>query len=159
KDKKFLDKMIEEFDIYNIHLINALFLLERYRRGNGGNEIVDFSKALLIEYMSEENKNLRKHWTIYKSIRKIAYVLMDSHYAPIPFKLDSASIMLNLGHYHEELINNESAFHKALDQTNGVLESSLYLEPNSMLITSSRINQIHRNLINNFPNQQLNKVS
>jgi hypothetical protein len=159
EDKKLLDTVIENFDVYNVHLINALFLLERYRRVDGGNEVVDFSKKLLIEYMTGEHEELRKYWSIYKGIRKIAYVLMDSHYAPIPFNLDLSSIMLNLDRYQEAIINNSSTFQKALDQMNNVLENSLYIEPSSLLISSLRSNQIYQSFSDSSSIDQLDKVS
>ncbi|MBU8852744.1 hypothetical protein [Priestia megaterium] len=158
-DKKILDNIVDNFNIYDIHLVNALFLLERYRKVNGGNEIIDFSKKLIIEYIKGDNEELKKYWQIYKSIRKIAYVLMDSHYAPIPFNLDFSSIMLNLDRHQESLINNSSAFQKALEQMNIVLENSLYLDPNSLLVSNMRSEQILHNFRDIPLNEKLDRVS
>ncbi|RAS76654.1 hypothetical protein [Priestia endophytica] len=159
EEKYLLDDMISNFDTYNIHLINALFLLERYRRVDGGNEIIDFSKKLIIEYINNENEQLKKYWKIYKSIRKIAYVLMDSHYAPIPFNLELSSIVLNLDHYQDSLIDSSSAFQKALEQMNIVLENSLYLDPNSLLVSNMRSEQISYKLGSLPIKEKIDKIS
>lgn len=159
KDKELLDEILNNYDVYNIHLINALFLLERYRRVKGGNELVDFFKKIIIEYMTEEKPEIKKYWNIYKSLRKIAYVVLDSHYAPIPFNLDLPSIILNFDHYNNSLINSNSTFQKTLEQMNNVLESSLYLDPNSLLVSNMRSEQILSSLRAIPIEQKLDKVS
>ena len=157
--KKLLDTALEEYDFYNIHLINSLFLLDRYRKASGNEDTVNFSKAVLKEFLNGESEEMEKFWGIYKSIRKIAFVILDSHYAPIPFNLDFSSIILNLEHYQEAIIDDESIFQKALDQINIVLENSLYLEANSLLISRVRSLQIYKEFNNLTESKTLDKVS
>jgi len=136
KDKQILDRIIQSFDFHNIHIVNALFLLERYRRSSNGNSMVEFSKQILIEYYEGEENST--YWSIYRVIRKIAYILMDSNYAPIPFKIDLSTILLNLDHYEDELTTEDSIFYKTLNQVNNMLEDSLYLFAESILTSTLR---------------------
>lgn len=133
ESKKFLDKIIDENDFYKIHLINSLFLLSRYRRKDK-NGIVDFSISLLNEYVMPRSKDLLEVWTIYQSVRKMAYLYLDSNYAPIPFKIDLSSIILTLESYDTSILNDDSVFHKTLNEINLLLENNLYLAPNTILI-------------------------
>lgn len=158
-ERKLLDRLLEEHDFYNIHLVNALFLLDRYRKASGNEETVNFSKTILKEYLNEENEEMKKYWGIYKSIRKIAFIILDSHYAPIPFNLDFSSIILNLENYQEAIVDDFSMFQKALDQINVVLENSLYLEANSLLISRVRSLQIYKEFQLLAEEQSFEKVS
>jgi hypothetical protein len=158
-EKILLDRIIDNNDYYNVHLINALFLLGRYGRAEGANEIINFSKKLLLKYINNDEESLSRYWEIFKGIRKISYILMDANYAPIPFNLDLSSILLNLGDYQEAIISNDSNFQKALEQINSVLETSLYLEPNSMIVSTYRGIQINNNF-RDLPSQlKFDKVS
>lgn len=94
--------------------------------------------------MTQEDEELRKYWKIYNKIRKISYILMDSNYAPIPFNLDLSSILLNMDEYQEDIINKYSNFQKGIEQMNNFLETSLYLEANSMLVSGFRSNQLYK---------------
>jgi|GEM_PF-1942814 len=158
EEKDILDEIVDNDNFYDIHLVNALFLLGRYGRADGAKEVIDFSKKLIIEYVNNKNEGLKRFWEIYKGIRKISYILMDSNYAPIPFNLDLSSILLNLSDYQDAIISSDSIFQKALEQMNNVLETSLYLEPNSMLVSTYRGNQIYSNL-REIPNDvKFNKI-
>ncbi|ENH95682.1 hypothetical protein J416_14782 [Gracilibacillus halophilus YIM-C55.5] len=147
-ERVLLDEIIKNNNYYEIHFINALFSLGRYGRAEGASEIIDFLKKLLLKYMNSDNEsdNLKKYWEVYKVIRRISYILLDSNYAPIPFDLDLSSILLNLGDYQEAIISKDSNFQHAFEQMNSVLETSLYLEPNSMLVSTYRGLDIYNEL-------------
>lgn len=149
KSKKLLNKIFDENDYYNIHLINSLFLLERYRRRDIGNEIIDFSINLINEYLNPQIEELKQYWSVYRSIRKMSYLLLDSNYAPIPFKMDFSSIMLTLDNYETSIINSESVFYETLNRINNLLEKTLYLAPNIILISKLKGDKIIKRFENN----------
>src|SRR5699024_4505441 len=62
-------------------------------------------------------------------------LLLDSHYASIPFKIDYQEIMQM---FHNEfdiniLTNNNSTFQRSLKQISDLLQNTLYLSPEMLL--------------------------
>lgn len=144
RGKSTLDRIISGFDYYQIHLLNMVFLLRRYRRKDAN--MVNFGENLLLSYINRDNKELNNFLRTYNTIRKISYLLLDSHYAPIPFKLDFPYIMLMLDDEEDRkaITNTNSMFNKSLGQIRGLLESTLYLSPETMLYKSKRSSDIKK---------------
>lgn len=142
EEKELLDKYTKEFDSYNIHLVNALFLLDRYKNFTK-NEDIDLYKRILTEYILKNNEALIRYWDIYNLIRKISYIVLDSNYAPIPFNLDLSSIILNINNYNNSIQGMSNSFNNTLDQINNVLEASVYLDKNSIIVSSIKSNKLY----------------
>src|SRR5699024_7895314 len=83
------------------------------KRKDNESEIVDFSTNLLEEYMDPKLEDLKPVWDIFRIIRKMSYLYMDSNYAPIPFKLDLSSLILTLDSLESPTVD-DSIFNKTL---------------------------------------------
>ena len=142
EDREILEKMINEFDYYNLNILFALFLLQRYKRTDNGH--VEFSSKILRSYYFKDNSNvhLTKIWDVYSNIRKIAFLSLDSIYAPVPFSLNLTSIVLSFNQYYEEIFIKKSAYKNALEELEKVLQNSVYLNSDSILNTNKATEEV-----------------
>lgn len=139
EEKKLLDDCINDFNIYKIHYINALFLLRRYNNTPKYKELIRFASNILKSYINNDEAMIDL-WNIYMVIRKIAYLVIDSTYAPIPFKLELSSIVSNLQYLFD--VNGENGISQTLQKIDIVLQDSLYLSGNSLIASSIKTNEI-----------------
>jgi hypothetical protein len=137
-----LEKVTSDFDYYNLNIVFALFLLQRYKRTDNGH--VDFSTKLLRAYYWKDSSNvhLTKIWDVYSNIRKIAFLSLDSMYAPVPFSLNLTSIVLSFNQYYEEIFIKKSPYKSALDELEKVLQNSVYLSSDSILNTNKSTEEV-----------------
>lgn len=143
RDHKILDRILDEFDFYNLHILFALFLLQRYRRTDNGH--IEFSSELLRKYYYKDSSNvhLTKIWDVFQSVRKISFLTLDSLYAPVPFSLRLTSIVLSFSQYYEEIFIKKSAYKSAIDELEKVLQNSVYLSSESILNTNKAASEIN----------------
>lgn len=143
KDRKILDFILDNNDVYKIHLVNSLFKLHRIdKRNDQSRKIKKLSLWILRGYILREDSDFVELWERYDLIRKISYLILDSHYAPVPFKLDLSSILMLFDDQESVLLNKRSNFQKTLYKMDNVLEETLYLEPNTLLYTG-----VHKELL------------
>lgn len=140
EDKHSFDDVIEGFLIHRIHYYVSLFLLDRYRRPEGAEEVVRYCQSVIRSYLDrskEARYSENPTWRLYSSIRRFAYLSLDSLYTHIPFSIDLSYIFLSLERYKEEVFSSSSVFQDALERLDGVMRDSVYLSPRSLLQVSS----------------------
>jgi HD superfamily phosphohydrolase len=140
EDKHRFDSVLESFLIHRIHYYIALFLLDRYRRPEGAEEVVRYCQSVVRSYLDrskEARYSENPTWRLYSSIRRFAYLSLDSLYTHIPFSIDLSYIFLSLERYREEVFSSRSIFQDALERLDGVMRDSVYLSPQSLLQVSS----------------------
>jgi len=152
EDREGFDQLLEEFYIYGLNYYIGLFLLNRYRRKSEGHEYADFCQAILRSYLNtsedSSDQGLVALWWLYRSIRRLTYLALDSLYTPVPFSLDLASIFLSLEHYLQDVFAYHSGFQEALGKLEGVMRDTVYLAPRSLLqhaiATEAALDQMDR---------------
>jgi len=135
-DRPYFDHVVEAFDVYRLNYCIALFMLNRYRRARSGPESVDFCQSIIRSFTSIEecrDEGLAQLWGLYKSIRRLTYMSLDSHYAPVPFSLDLPSIFFSLKDYLVDIFTDDSGFQDALARLEGVMQDTVYLAPLPLL--------------------------
>lgn len=146
ESKQIFNRVLEDFDVFKIHLLNAVFLMERYRRISDGDSYIDFSINLLKSYLLKNDKSLEKLWTIYDGIRKLAFLILDSTYAPLPFNLSFESINTNISEIFDDIINQRNSdIINALNQINNIIEDSLYMSSESLLTVANYAEELNCN--------------
>lgn len=146
ESKQIFNTVLEEFDIFKVHLLNAIFLMERYRRINDSSSYIDFSINLLKSYLLRKDKSLEKLWSIYDGIRRLAFLILDSTYAPLPFNLSFESINTNISEIFDDIINEKNSdIINALNQINNIIEDSLYMSSESLLTVANYAEQLNSN--------------
>lgn len=135
-DREVFKQIVENYDYYKFSIVVALFQLQRYKRT--GLDKVNFASSLLRTYLSNDRNDiqiiqLRK---LYDSIRQIAFVTLDSLYAPVPFNLDLSSILLNFDSLIESLFIKNTTYRVALHNLEQVLQNSVYMSSDSCINTA-----------------------
>lgn len=153
EETSYLDKVLSDFDTYRIHLINAQFLLQRYRKFNGyesGRKFVDFGNKIICSYLDKgknDGEAVKNLWSLYKVIRQVSYLVLDLHYTPVPLSLDLRSIILNFNQlFQQKNLYRESTFQLTLERLNNLLQDSLYMSSESLLAQSRRSEEIVKRL-------------
>jgi len=136
EDRVLFERIVAEYDYYNFNLILALFQLQRYKRK--GKDFVDFASLLLRVYISPTRKDIQQVELkrLYDSIRQISFITLDSIYAPVPFNLDLASVLLNFDNLIDSLFINNTSYRIALFNLERVLQDSVYLCADSCINTA-----------------------
>lgn len=141
-EKDILYNVLESNNIYKIHHLNALFMLNRLSNSSEDKTIIETVKKFYIYYLKRNEEELEKYFKIFEHIRRLSYLIIDSSYAPIPLSLDLASIVSNLELLFGKHINSNSPLISALSQLDNVMQDSVYLASNSLLATAARSSEI-----------------
>lgn len=143
-ESKLLDVIIESNDVYNIHLLNGIYMLNRHKRvrDEDTKKFIELSIKILKEYIVGNDSDLKKYWGIYSIVRKLSYLILDSSYAPLPLNIDLASVLSNFDLLFSRHMESESTFNKAIKQLDEVMQDSIYLAGNSLIATAVRSKEI-----------------
>lgn len=131
------DQVLSNNQLHRFNYYIALFLLNRYKRASFGPSIVSFCQNILHSYLTTPSDHpdqaLVALWNLYRSIRRVTYLALDSHYAPVPFTLDLSSIFFSLEHFLTDVFYQDSSFQNALGRLEGVLRDTVYLGPEQLI--------------------------
>lgn len=160
-----LDSIIDSFDIHNIHVLNAIFLLRRYRARSNRRELIDLGVRALVDYLKYKSgketfeANFKEHWQKYTKIRKLSYLFLDSSYTPIPFKMDLHTIITNL----EQIIGNSTDLAGTLNEMiqgiNSLLQHSLYLSGKSIITSTKRSRELEKSFYETSQKEDFSQIS
>ncbi|SEI13312.1 hypothetical protein SAMN05192559_11710 [Halobacillus karajensis] len=155
--KTLLDEMLTSANSYKIQWINTLFILSRSEKLNDYRLICErvFDKIL-------SNKS-DKWLDLYYKIRKVSYVVLDSHYSHIPISISLQNVLFNENLFVDELSKYSSGLMGAFDRVNDLLEDTLYLENNTLLMGTYRsidiYTKVQKFLENNQNTRAISKVN
>jgi len=129
--------------------------LDRYPKMKHEKATISYPFEVLRKYITntkelncdKKEESLAKLWPIYRSIRRIAYLALDSHYTPVPFSIDLTSIISNFNDSYTELFDMDSKFQRALHQLNDVMRTNIYMSSDGMLVNSSMSELVHYKLL------------
>jgi len=138
EDSVLFKKYVDRGDVYNIHHLVALFLLNRYRRYRRSSDYVSFAVRLLKAYLKQDETDsaaVKNLWELYRGVRTLSFLILDAMYSPIPLTLDVSSILLDFDNVFEDIFIKSSSLQIALRQLEIVLQDIVYLNPNALLAT------------------------
>jgi len=129
--RKYFREIIANDDIYAFHKILTYFYLERYRRYKGPfPEFIDFLIDILNFYNFKSKKHTEKQdnlKNIFRRVRQISYLFLDSQYGPIPMNFDLPTIFLNLPDHLSDLFQERhSPIIRTLDSFEEFLSVNMY---------------------------------
>ncbi|KZX11110.1 hypothetical protein [Methanobrevibacter curvatus] len=141
--RKFFKEILGNEDIYSVHKILISFLLNRYKRSNlegieDTDEFIDFLQEVHDFYFTKQKESeievkRIKLISLFRRIRQISYLFLDSQYAPIPLSFDLPLVFFNFEEYYNEIfINPESQIVKTLDSFDDLLSTSFYHSKHSI---------------------------
>ncbi|WKV12201.1 hypothetical protein [Marivirga harenae] len=149
EDRAFFDSTLKSFNYYDFKYIVSLFFLQRSKRFDHGRgtAISDFGSDVIRMYMKSTKDIQIETWkSLYRTIRKISFITLDSLYAPVPFNLELSSIMLNFEELYETLFIKNATYNLALNSLEQALQSSVYLSSDACLTTSKATAEIRKEL-------------
>ncbi|MFL0364038.1 hypothetical protein ACH0BF_13570 [Pseudobacillus sp. 179-B 2D1 NHS] len=135
--KKLLDRVIEGANFQKIQWINTLYILSR------SSSLDDYRlicERIVDKVLSNENN---KWLDIYSKIRKVSYVVLDSHFSHIPISISLQNVLFNENLFIDELNKNNSGLIGVFERINDLLEDTLYLENNALLMGTFRSMDIY----------------
>ncbi|WP_440970772.1 hypothetical protein ACSS6N_06745 [Peribacillus frigoritolerans] len=138
--KKLLDKLIENSDYQKIQWLNALYMLSRT------SELQDYRvicEKIVENILYNEND---KWMDLYNKIRKVSYIVLDSHFSYIPIEISLQNVLFNHSLFIDEILKNNSNLFGTLERINELLEDTLYLENNALLVGTYRSLDIYKKL-------------
>lgn len=142
--KKIYSNIIEKEMVYETHKFLIYFNLEKeysskyHPKYENDRELILILLEFLKYYMekepfnNEKDKKIKKLKFIFKKIRKIAYLFLDTHYSTFPMVFDISKFIINIEEYIDELFQEGSQLNNTLDDFSNLLESNLYQTENSM---------------------------
>lgn len=136
--------------------MNTVYLLGRFERKD--KELAKFSKRLLMLYIENDEKELKELFKVYDTVRRISYLLLDSNYVQIPYKIELLSLVQMIENFNDldDLINENSIFYKSIQYIDKLLEDILYVSPEMMLKTQVQFKILRKNF-NEHPKQLYKK--
>lgn len=137
ESKKLLDKLIEDADFQKIQWINTLYILSRHSNLDDYRLICERVVDKVLSYKTD------KWLDIHSKIRKVSYVVLDSHFSHIPISISLQNVLFNEHLFIDELNKNNSGLLGIFDRINDLLEDTLYLENNALLMGTFRSRHIH----------------
>lgn len=140
EDRTTFDSIISNNKLYKFNYLIASFLLNRYKRRKGGHDVADLCHNIIRSFNNEDStdQSLIALWGLYRNIRRLTYLALDSHYAPVPFSLDLGSIFFSLDYFLTDVFSQGSAFQNALIRLEGVMRDTVYMG-SAQLINHARV--------------------
>jgi len=142
--KGIIRDLINENDVYRIHYSNTFFMLERMKNSIQSKPITKFATKVFTEYTKKSKEELNKYWKTYLMIRNLAYIILDSSYAPIPLNIELASVLSSLEQIFGINLNSNNPMTIAIKQLDRVLEDTVYLAGNSLIANAIRSSELEK---------------
>jgi len=137
EDRQAFSKAVDRDKTHQFNYFIAAFLLNRYRRRQDGDSVADFCQKIIRFFISPDlvnsDQSLAALWDLYRSLRRLTYLALDSHYAPVPFSLDLGPIFFSLDHFLSDVFSQDSTFQGALQRIEGVLRDTVYMAPEQLI--------------------------
>lgn len=144
--RKIYSNIIEKEKGYETHKLLIYFnLIKEYAAKNYANDNNKKDRKLLLillellkyymekePFKTEKDKKIKKLKFIFKKIRKIAYLFLDTHYSTFPMVFDISKFIINVEEYVDELFQEGSQLNNTLDDFSNLLELNLYQTESSM---------------------------
>lgn len=152
--KKLLDKLVNNADYQKIQWINALYILSRFSD-------LDNYRLICERIINNILTNKNDKWLdIYSKVRKVSYVVLDSHFSHIPISISLQNVLFNEQLFIDELSKNTSSLINVFERINDLLEDTLYLENNALLMGTFRSIDIYNKILRFIDaNQDLKGIS
>ncbi|MBB6452768.1 hypothetical protein HNQ94_001214 [Salirhabdus euzebyi] len=147
--KSLLDRLLSNSDYNKMQWINTLFILSRSKKLNDYRLICE---RILKKILLKQND---KWLDIYSKVRKVSFVVLDSHFSHIPISISLQNVLFNENLFIDELSKNTSGLMGAFDRITDLLEDTLYLENNASLMSTYRSMNIYSK-VNKFLEENTN---
>ena len=162
--KDHFKNILEKEEIYSFHKILTYFHIERYRRYTpNAPKFVDFLHEIINFYIfesenhGEKQKNLKN---IFRRIRQMSYLFLDSQYTPVPLYFNLSTIFLNLPDYLTVLFKErDSSIIRTLDSFESFLSINTYHSADSVRAVGAHVKRIEQMIDKHKEEKELTKIT
>lgn len=175
EDKNFHEKVVSSFEseeyrtdakkilgsknYHRLHLLNSILVLERC---NTSEDAIKISMRILHKYINEdiipENNKMKYVFSIFRHVRRIAYMVYDLQIANTPFNVnldDTEGLKLIFKELLSEYNNNDSLV-SLIDSLAKLLDDTVYKENSNAICYYNISRKIVSNLKNNLKGRTFN---
>ncbi len=132
--RELFKRIIESQDIYRLHELQSFFFLERLRRKSAKD--VDLLTEVLKLFKFDPSKGQerrRKLKYLYRKIRQISFLFLDSHYGPVPLNFELGQALFDFDEYSESIFSlEETPISRNLELFEQLMSENFYLAPKCM---------------------------
>lgn len=132
--KKLYKKVIDEGDIYRFHELQSFFFLQRLRRKSATDVELLVKILKLFKFDPTKGKERRRKLKyLYRKIRQISFLFLDSHYGPVPLVFELGPTLFDFDEHSKSIFSlEESHLSNNLKLFEDLMSESFYLAPNCM---------------------------
>jgi len=162
--KRYFKDILEEENIYSFPKILTYFHIERYRRYQSKiPKFVDFLYGIINFYIFESEKHEEKQnnlKNLFRRIRQMSYLFLDSQYTPVPLDFNLSTIFLNLPDYLTVLFKErDSSIIRTLDSFESFLSINMYHSADSVRAVGAHAKRIEQMIDKHKEEKELTKIT
>lgn len=137
------DELLYSENYYKLHLFNAIHLIKGYSISAANKDICNLSVQVLTQLIDStliKNEATFRIFTLYKKLRKIAYLSVDMIYTPASFGANLSQMIYSISSAIDDLFNDQSAISRSIGQLEDIIHKQIYDSP-ICILNSTRIEQ------------------
>lgn len=162
--RDYFKNILEEENIYSFPKILTYFHIERYRRYQSNiPTFVDFLHGIINFYIFESEEHEEKQnnlKNLFRRIRQMSYLFLDSQYTPVPLDFNLSTIFLNLPDYLTVLFKErDSSIIRTLDSFESFLSINMYHSADSVRAVGAHVKRIEQMIDKHKEEKELTKIT
>lgn len=128
--RELAENILKAEQVGRFYNVLAMLYIHRCREFTGKSSLQKQALDLLVTLNTSGEKALQKLGRIYTTIRRLAYLALDLHYAPIGLSLNTHTVLLGARDFSQALLRTEeSDYRDLLDALNLHLAKTVYVSP------------------------------
>jgi hypothetical protein len=162
--RDYFKNILEEESIYSFPKILTYFHIERYHRYQSNiPKFVDFLHGIINFYIFESEEHEEKQnnlKNLFRRIRQMSYLFLDSQYTPVPLDFNLSTIFLNLPDYLTVLFKErDSSIIRTLDSFESFLSINMYHSADSVRAVGAHAKRIEQMIDKHKEEKELTKIT
>lgn len=137
------DYFLEKQNYYKLHLFNAIHLMKGIGNTPAYEKLSQLGIHILAQLLDEKlikNEATLRIFTLYKKVRKIAYLSVDMIYTPASFGANLNQMIYSISSAVDDLFNDDSVICQSISQLEDIIHKQIY-DSARCILNSTRIEQ------------------
>lgn len=129
------DILLDSGNFYKLHLFNMLHIMQGLSRSGKVKNLCQLCSLLITQLIDPsliQNEATARVFSLYKKIRKIAYLSVDMIYTPASFGANLNRMIYSIPSYVDDLFDESSVMNKSIQQLEDVIHHQIYNAPTSI---------------------------
>lgn len=137
------DYFLEKQNYYKLHLFNAIHLMKGIGNTPAYEKLSRLGIHIIAQLLDEKlikNEATLRIFTLYKKVRKIAYLSVDMIYTPASFGANLNQMIYSISSAVDDLFNEDSVICQSISQLEDIIHKQIY-DSARCILNSTRIEQ------------------